>query len=277
MTKALNNLICPLDGQPMRCEGRTWRCASGHSYDLAKQGYVNLLPVQKKRSRDPGDSKAMVQARQRFLQQGYYQPLANAIGDWALADSGQAILDAGCGEGYYLRQLIVAAEQQQKSLSVAALDISKWAVQTAAKQDKRLTWMVASNNDVPLADQSVDSLLCIFGFPVAAEFWRLLSSGGSLLMVDPAADHLRELKQVIYPEVRDKLRQSPIDDRYFELEQQQRHTFTVTLDGKADIHDLLTMTPHLYRSNSEGRQRAAELSQLTVTVDVWLRRYSRKP
>ena len=72
-------LACPLDGDPLTPEGQTWRCPAGHSFDTARQGYVHLLPVQNKRSRDPGDSKAMVAARQRFLNAGYYQPIAEAV------------------------------------------------------------------------------------------------------------------------------------------------------------------------------------------------------
>nr|WP_241972498.1 methyltransferase domain-containing protein [Aliidiomarina haloalkalitolerans] len=254
-------------------DGKTWRCDNGHSFDVAKQGYVNLLPVQNKRSKDPGDSKAMVQARAEFLASGFYQPLAEALTRVVLHQPPQSILDAGCGEGYYLRQILDAAQASGLSMDVVALDISKWAVQAAARSDKRATWLVASNNQIPIAAGSIDALLCVFGFPVEAEFARVLAPNGRLIMVDPAENHLIELKQVIYTDVKAKPYQLPITGASWQLTSEQRITFTVTLPSNQAVRDLLVMTPHLYRASSEGRSRAEALSELTVTVDVWLREF----
>ncbi|MGB8241783.1 MAG: rRNA (guanine-N1)-methyltransferase, partial [Azonexus sp.] len=100
-------LACPLDGTPLLRTGPAWRCAKGHHFDVASQDYTNLLPVQKKRSLDPGDSKEMVAARRRFLNAGHYLPIAAAVSGATLADlpagAMATCLDAGCGEGYYLR------------------------------------------------------------------------------------------------------------------------------------------------------------------------------
>jgi len=274
--KPFDQLICPLDKLPLQLNERTWRCENGHSYDVAKQGYVNLLPVQNKRSKDPGDSKAMVQARREYLNKGYYQPLAQALADTVLAMGSQALLDAGCGEGYYLRYLVEQAEQQGTELSVAALDISKWAVQTAAKQDKRLSWMVASNNAIPLADNSVDTILCVFGFPVEAEFKRVLKPGGRLIMVDPAENHLTELKSIIYSELKSKSETLPITGSDYELTSEQRVNFQVELNNNESIKNLLTMTPHFYRASKEGRERAEKLQRLAITADAWVRVFSLK-
>ncbi|MDV6327805.1 methyltransferase domain-containing protein [Idiomarina sp. Sol25] len=264
-------LRCPIEHSPLQAVGGSWRCDNGHSYDVAKQGYVNLLPVQNKRSKDPGDSKAMVQARREFLEQGYYEPLAQVLADTVLAQGEQAVLDAGCGEGYYLRYLVEQAEQKGTDLSVAALDISKWAVQAAAKRDKRLSWMVASNNSIPLDDNSVDTLLCVFGFPVEAEFKRVLKPGGRLIMVDPAGDHLKELKAIIYSEIKTKSDNLPVNSEYWSLASEQRVTFQFELNNNDTIKNLLTMTPHLYRSSADGRERAGAISSLQLTADVWVR------
>ena len=276
MIQPFDQLICPLDKQPLQLNERTWCCDNGHSFDIAKQGYVNLLPVQNKRSKDPGDSKAMVQARREYLNKGYYQPLAQALADTVLAMGSQALLDAGCGEGYYLRYLVEQAEQQGTELSVAALDISKWAVQTAAKQDKRLSWMVASNNAIPLADNSVDTILCVFGFPVEAEFKRVLKPGGRLIMVDPASEHLIELKRIIYPEIKAKSEHLPVSEKGWVLSSEERISFKVELPDTEAVHDLLTMTPHLYRASKEGREKAEKLQRLAITADVWVRVFSLK-
>lgn len=274
MIQPVCQLCCPLDGALLTLCDRTWRCEHGHSFDVAKQGYVNLLPVQNKRSKDPGDSKAMVQARSRFLGKGFYAPLAEALAATVLAQPVGALLDAGCGEGYYLRQVLDTAGSQSTEtstgLSAAALDISKWAVQAAAKRDHRVACLVASNSSIPVPDSSIDTLLCVFGFPVESEFKRVLSDAGRLIMVDPAPDHLRELKQVIYDEVKDKPLNLPVSEAW-QLASEQRVTFSVELPSRDVIHDLLTMTPHLYRASSAGRERAEALTSLTVTVDVWLR------
>lgn len=270
------HLCCPLDGAGLTLNDKTWRCEHGHSFDVAKQGYVNLLPVQNKRSKDPGDSKVMVQARSRFLAEGFYAPLAEALAATVLAAPAGSLLDAGCGEGYYLRHVLDTAASRGAELSAAALDISKWAVLAAANRDPRVSWLVASNSRIPVPDHSIDTLLCVFGFPVESEFKRVLSDGGRLIMVDPAPGHLRELKQVIYDEVKDKPANLPISDTW-PLASEQRVTFSVELPSRDMIHDLLAMTPHLYRASSSGRARAEALTSLTVTVDVWLRVFKAQP
>ncbi|WP_404400579.1 methyltransferase domain-containing protein [Idiomarina seosinensis] len=275
MIRSLQQLICPLDGGLLELTERSWRCQQGHSFDIARQGYVNLLPVQNKRSKDPGDSKLMVQARRRFLEQGYYQPLADALTETVLATGDQSLLDAGCGEGYYLAKLINAAESKAVSLSVAALDISKWAVQVAAKQDRRPDWIVASNGSIPLADQSLDTLICVFGFPVVDEFKRVLKPGGRLIMVDPGTTHLQELKALIYADQKQKTEVLPINDTEFQLYSEQRVSFPVSLSSAQDISDLLTMTPHLYRSQAKGREQVMQRTALELTADAWIRVFTR--
>jgi len=271
-------LACPLDGASLHCHGSTWRCPSGHSFDIASQGYANLLPVQQKRSRDPGDSKEMVAARRRFLNAGHYQPIAAAVSRAALAElptnATISCLDAGCGEGYYLRQLAAASGEGQ-TLAVLGLDISKWAVLSAAKQDKRANWLVGSNANLPVLPATLDLILCMFGFPVYGEFARVLKPGGVLLQVDAGPDHLRELREIIYPALKPE---RPADTQLpagFGWLSTETVRFPLAIDGAEQIADLLAMTPHLYRASAEGRARAAALSALAVTVDVRLTRFGR--
>lgn len=272
-------LACPLDGAPLRRDGATWRCAAGHSFDIASQGYINLLPVQQKRSRDPGDSKEMVAARRRFLNAGFYQPIAAAVSRAALADlrpgATASCLDAGSGEGYYLRQLAAAATESRQSLAVLGLDISKWAVLSAAKQDKRPSWVVGSNANLPVLPGSLDRVLCMFGFPVYAEFARVLKPAGLLLQVDAGPDHLRELREIIYPALKPERSAAPRPPAGFVSLSTESVGYSADIVGAAQIADLLAMTPHLYRATAEGRARAAALTALTVTVDVRLTRFGR--
>ena len=272
-------LACPLDGTPLHCTRSTWRCTTGHSFDIASQGYVNLLPVQYKRSRDPGDSKEMVAARRRFLTAGFYQPIAAAVSRAVLAGlpAGASVscLDAGCGEGYYLRELAATVPDAQ-TLEVLGLDISKWAVLAAAKQDKRPTWVVGSNAHLPVLPGTLDRVLCMFGFPVYAEFARVLKPGGMLVQVDAGPDHLRELREIIYPSLKPERAAEMTTPEGFRRLPAETLRFAIELTSAGQIADLLAMTPHLHRATAEGRARAAALTALSLSVDVRLSCYERE-
>ena len=269
-------LACPLDGNNLLCDGASWRCAAGHSFDIARQGYTHLLPVQNKRSRDPGDSKGMVAARQRFLNAGFYQPIAAAVNQAALENlpSNASCLDAGCGEGYYLRQL-AAASSDGSSLALLGLDISKWAILSAAKQYQQSNWVVASNANLPVQTNSLDRVLCIFGFPVYSEFARVLKPGGEVVQVDAGPDHLRELREIIYSSLKaETVTGAPIPEGFTQLTNQTIR-YPIKLTNAKQVSDLLAMTPHFYRASSEGRARASALMAVSVTVDVRLIRLGR--
>ncbi|HRP67021.1 MAG TPA: methyltransferase domain-containing protein [Thauera sp.] len=275
-------LACPLDGAALARRDGCWQCAAGHTFDIASQGYVNLLPVQHKRSRDPGDSKEMVVARRRFLEAGHYQPIADAISAATLdaatlnapAQAGPlACLDAGCGEGYYLRAL--AAAGAAGTLSLIGLDISKWAVLAAARKDGDATWVVGSNARLPILSATLDRVLCLFGFPVHAEFARVLKPGGVLLQLDAGPAHLRALRQIIYPQLKAERATELGPPAGFELLDSSTLQFDFEVGSQAAIADLLTMTPHLYRTSPAGRERAAALTRIALGADVRLTRYRR--
>ena len=281
-------LACPLDGDPLHREGAAWRCPAGHHFDVAAQGYTHLLLVQHKRSRDPGDSKEMVAARRRYLNAGHYQPIAEAVARATLADlptgSTAACLDAGCGEGYYLRQLAAQAGHD-RTLALLGLDISKWAILAAAKQDKGgaadqppgpcTTWVVGSNAHLPVLPGQFDRILCLFGFPVYGEFARVLKPGGRIIQADAGPDHLRELREVIYPVLKpERPPKTEAPPGFAELPGDSIR-YQAKIQGAEAIADLLAMTPHLYRATAEGRARAAALTAISVSVDVRLRVFQR--
>jgi 23S rRNA (guanine745-N1)-methyltransferase len=271
------NLACPLDGLPLTLNERQLRCAHGHSFDLARQGYVNLLPVQNKKSREPGDSGEMVEARRRFLDAGFYAPISatlNALTLPQLPVGDVCIVDAGCGEGYYLdnlgRALLSHGDGQA---ALIGLDIAKPAVIAAARRNRDITWLVASNSNPALLPTSVDMILCMFGFPVYPAFAHMLKPGGKVLLVDAGPDHLLQLREIIYPEVRkspppalDKAEQSG----FALIAEKTLRYDTPDLDRGA-IADLLVMTPHLYRATRAGKEAAAQLECISLTVEVVFR------
>jgi 23S rRNA (guanine745-N1)-methyltransferase len=248
-----------------------WRCQHGHNFDIASQGYTHLLPVQNKRSRDPGDSKEMVSARRCFLNAGHYEPIALAVSEAICTNppKGKPLrcLDAGCGEGYYLRQLSHSAGEPLK-LEILGLDISKWAIMAAAKQDKHSNWVIGSNANLPVQSGQIDRLLCMFGFPVYSEFARVLSDDGLLVMVDAGPQHLRELREIIYPIIKPEKPATQVTPDGFRQLSSKQLQYSIHLDSSEQVSDLLAMTPHLFRATPEGRERAFALKELGLSIDV---------
>jgi 23S rRNA (guanine745-N1)-methyltransferase len=285
-------LTCPIDGTQLRLQsGGALQCANGHSFDRAREGYYNLLVVQHKASLDPGDSKEMVAARRRILDAGHYAPIANAVRDhvarWALelGEGSHAVnvLDAGCGEGYYLEAISNAGirgggQSSQPSIQMAGVDISKWAVQAAAKRTNACFWAVATNRHLPFAKGSIDLILSMFGFPLWDAFARVQPLRGQVILVDPGADHLIELRSIIYPEVRQAPAPSFEAARKsgYDLQHEQRLIFKTELTNAAQIADLLAMTPHDHRAPMAGRDALAQLERLSVTGDVAIRVFAKR-
>lgn len=193
---------CPLCAAPLTRGGHTYTCPGGHSFDLAAAGYVHLLPANRKHSQNPGDDKAMVAARSAFLDRGCYAPLRDALCKLALCSAGDrpapALLDSGCGEGYYTAALFQALAREGRAPSAAGVDISKFALRRAARRLKEGEFAVASVYRLPLAPHSVDLLTNVFSPLCPEEFARVLRPGGRFLYVVPSPRHLWEMKQVLY-------------------------------------------------------------------------------
>ena len=145
--------ICPVCAAALQREERRYICPAGHSFDRAKEGYCNLLPVNRKHSKAPGDDKAMATARSVFLGKGYYAPLREALCALAVSMTGEAptVLDAGCGEGYYTDGIYRALQDAGKAPQMAGTDISKFILRRAAKREKDIEFAVASSYRLPMA------------------------------------------------------------------------------------------------------------------------------
>ncbi|MGF6692737.1 23S rRNA (guanine745-N1)-methyltransferase [Metapseudomonas resinovorans] len=258
-------LICPLCQGALSAHDRGLVCPANHSFDRARQGYYNLLPVQHKKSRDPGDNATMVEARRRFLDGGHYAPLANRLAALAAKYDPERWLDIGCGEGYYTSQLAMALP----ATDGYALDISREAVKRACRRTPQLHWLVASMARVPLADGSCQLLASVFSPLDWQEALRLLAPGGGLLRMGPTRGHLLELREKLYDEVRDyddqkHLAQIPTGMR---LAHSETLTYRLHLADSEARADLLAMTPHGWRANAERRAAVvAEAFDVTVSI-----------
>ncbi|WP_440065220.1 putative RNA methyltransferase [Pseudomonas syringae] len=260
-------LTCPICSAPLSTADNGVVCPANHLFDRARQGYLNLLPVQHKNSRDPGDNQAMVEARRDFLNAGHYAPVARRLAELAAERSPARWLDIGCGEGYYTAQIAEALPHADGY----ALDISREAVKRACRRDPTLTWMVASMARVPLPDASCQFLASVFSPLDWQEAKRLLTPGGGLMRVGPTNEHLMELRQRLYDEVRDYA-----DDKHLSLvpqDMQLQHSetlrYTLKLIDSQSRADLLAMTPHGWRASAE--RRAAVIEQpgpFKVTVSM---------
>ena len=220
-------LRCPVCQGPLLQVGRTLRCPKAHSFDLAKEGYANLLPIQKKHAADPGDGKEMVRARRAFLSAGHYTPLMQALADLCTDLPHGHIVDAGCGEGSYDAYLYKAL------------------------------------GDEP-AIVGFDLLLNIFSPFAGAEFRRMLRPGGHLVYAVPTARHLYGLKEVLYDhpyenEVRDTAYEG------FTFVRSVEAAARLTLTGDA-VQQLFAMTPYYWNTPADGAARLQACKSLTTEI-----------
>ena len=259
-------LHCPICGHILNRQERCYRCENNHSFDIARQGYVHLLPVQNKRSLNPGDTRQQVLARRRFLEGGFYTPISDALNQLAQGLEGP-VLDAGCGEGYYSSRLGKALNTE-----VVGVDISKEAVRCAAAGYKDATWLCASAARLPVADGSVGLITSLFAFTDPKEFHRVLKPGGYFIRVLAAPDHLPELKKVIYDTVLHKEKEGMTELPGFTLQKIVPVQFTFTVEGE-QVQNLLSMTPHVYRISKAGADRLRQTEKLTDTASCILGLY----
>ncbi|MEP5569590.1 MAG: putative RNA methyltransferase [Halioglobus sp.] len=267
------NWICPNCRKPLSQDGNSLLCEAGHCFDLAKEGYVNLLPASRKRSKDPGDNREMVAARRRVHDAQLYRPLAEKLSTWihTLADNQGPVLDLGCGEGYYTGVL----NREAGSTSIYGIDIAKPAVRLAAKAIPGVCFAVASSFDIPLADGSVDVAFSVFAPTDPEELARVIRPGGYYLDVSPAPLHLWQLRELLYenPRHHDQLvRNLPS----FEPVDTQQLEFTLQL-ADTQLRDLIAMTPYAYGGRREHKQKLTQLDSLELQVAFSLNLYRRRP
>ena len=264
------NLICPICSEKLNSEGKRYLCSRGHSFDVARQGYVNLLTVQQKHSLAPGDTREQVLSRRAFLEEGHYVPIAQALIDNAreLGISGE-ILDVGCGEGYYSARLAEAL-----GANLTGLDISKEAVRCAAAKYKGKLWLCATAAHIPAESAGTDLITSLFAITIPEEFHRILKPGGYYFQVLAAQDHLLGLKGIIYDQLNFKEKDTVPELPGFALVKSVPIRFAFTVEGE-QVQNLFSMTPHVFRIGKSGAERLRNTARLSDTASCVLNIYRR--
>lgn len=263
------------------------QCANKHTFDAARQGYVNFLLAHQKHSKEPGDSREMIQSRRRFLDRGHYDRVSDGINE-VLAGvlpeprrgSVCSILDAGCGEGFYLKRLKESLGRSSTDPAVFhyfGVDISKFAVQQATQRDRTMNWFVASIIDLPFTQASLDIVLNVFSPVNFPELSRILKDTGKLVIAHPGPRHLNGLREVIYAAAREHEESDMLEQAkgLFSLSNRTRVNYQLELVTNGEIMDLLAMTPYFWNIDLNTRARVEALDRLALDVDVMISVFSK--
>jgi 23S rRNA (guanine745-N1)-methyltransferase len=249
-------LVCPSCRAELAETGSSLRCPAGHTYDIAREGYVNLLGG-RALAATVGDAPEMLRARRRFLARGFYTPLSEAIGEIGLdlaqgadrePDAPFKVLEAGSGEGYYLGMLHrTITDLTDEPVCALGVDVSKHAARMAARSFPDVLFVVADvTRPLPIADAAIDLLLNLFAPRNPAEFARVVRPGGSLVVAIPDPDHLAEVRPTLNLLDIEPDKEARVIERHapmFRLVRSQRVSIALTLDATA-VSDLLDMTPN---------------------------------
>lgn len=253
-------LLCPVRDcqQPLVRESRRLVCERGHSFDMARSGYVNLLQPQDKKSKDPGDSAAAVAARRRLHDLGVTAPLLSSISSLLELTNEDVVLDAGCGDGFYLGNL-----NKESACQAHGVDISIPAIDAAARRYPSCEWIVANaDRSLPYADRSFTVVTSITARMNSSEFRRVLREDGRLLVAIPAPEDLIELRGAGRERVERTIEAFAVD---FEVISTSRASASADLDA-ASVEDVLLA---IYRPM---QSQAAVASKVTFSFDLILMR-----
>lgn len=275
-------LACPVCWQPLARDGRAFRCWTGHSFDIAKEGYVNLLLPQRRHSKDPGYSQAMIAGRRDFFATGHYQRLADEIAGIIRSrlpgKTRPVVIDAGCGEGYYLRRLrlALAGTEPLAGTALCGLDISRHAVRAAARRDSDGLYAVAGTYQMPVLPGRVDVLLSHFSPVSPDDFRRVVRPGGIVLIGGPGPRHLYSFKELIYDTPAAHEQSEPLTGQDgFEPAGRYQIRYEIALRGPGQIASLLAMTPYYWSAGPQTQARLGASESLDTEVDVIVHAYRR--
>lgn len=260
------NFICPVCKRPLSLDERTYRCENNHCFDKAKSGYVNLLLSQK--STGHGDDKLMVRARRQFLEKGYYKPLLDALTKTLteLAPNECRLLDSGCGEGWYTDGMVNTLRACRKNVEAVAIDISKFALEVAAKRSDKVSFAVASAYTLPIEDGSCNIITTLFAPFAIEEFNRVLEKDGLLLTAIPLENHLFELKSAVYEKpYRNEV--APFELEGYRIISEKTVKSKALLRSNEDIKNLFMMTPYYYKTSADDQKKLDSIESLEISTE----------
>lgn len=263
--------ICPICNENLVLSEKTYTCKNGHCFDMAKQGYVNLINVKEKHSLMPGDNAQMVNARRNFLQKGYYAELADEVCDEIKRKFNEpTVIDAGCCDGYYLGEI-----SKNIGGKFYGFDISKDAVKVASSMHKNASFAVASVMHMPYKDDCADVILRIFAPHNEKEYLRVMKNDGILIQVTPGSEHLLQLKRLLYDEVYLNDEKSVLYGGLTKISEKRVKYEFVTQSGE-DNFNLLTMTPYFYKTPQKSIEKLKKTDGIIVTADFIVEIYAKK-
>ena len=259
-------LVCPVCGNPLVFQDHVARCSLGHSYDVAKEGYVNLLRASK--SGDLiGDDKVSARCRRDFLNKGYYSSLKETLYAYFVERKG-SVLDICCGEGYY-----TSALAQNQNLDMYGFDISREMVRLAAKRGG-CRFFVANLASIPIAEYSMDYAIHLFAPFQEAAFARVLRPGGRILTVIPGKKHLWGLKEALYDTPYENDEQLP-QTAELKLVNTFKVRDDVTFQSQEDIQAVFRMTPYYFHTSQKDKEKLLSLVRLHTPVEFLVAEYEK--
>lgn len=279
LTKYEAMLACPICSSPLQmlqtANTGSLRCSRGHCFDIAKQGYVNLLPQPPRGAYD----KSMFEARRRVSASGFFEPLLERISgriSRELASEAEPahlahLLDAGCGEGSALARIVhLVHERTAAKLRGAGVDISKEAIRIAARESSRAIWCVADLARCPFADRTFGFILNLLSPSNYSEFRRLLADSGMVIKVIPGSAYLRELREVLYRQTDrqhyDNERTAALFCRHFHLLETDSVQYRLPA-APAFLEDVIRMTPLSWGAPEERIRQALRMENAKITAD----------
>lgn len=265
-------LLCPVCQQNLTDGASAFICENGHTFDKAREGYVNLLAGRHKQGSLIGDNRDMAKARRRFLEKGYYDFLAKELVRLLheFHKENGTILDISCGEGYYTDFL-----RRGTKADVLGFDISKEMIRLAAKKYKDILFFVANIASIPLQSGSIDAGVQICAPFHEKEFCRILKKDGVLLSVVPGKRHLWGLKEILYASPYEN---QPDNSVYPSLTLADTVNIrkTAVIEGQEAIADLFAMTPYCYKTSEQDKQKLLSLTSLTTELSFDIRIFKKE-
>ena len=267
---------CPVCRGGLEKREKSLYCPNGHCYDISKYGYVNLLMSNQSSAKRHGDDRLMVEARRDFLDAGYYAPIRDGLLELALPElkNDSRLLDAGCGEGWYTSAVYEAAKENGINIAVACSDISKDALRYAAKRLPDAEHAVSSSAHLPVDDGGCDMLLNFFSPLETAEFYRVLSPGGTLIRAVVLPRHLWGLKAAVYDKPYEN-GEPETELEGFILERRIDVKSRITVEGE-NIKRLFSMTPYYYKTSAADHAKLEALERVETELEVCLLSYRKR-